>query len=324
MTQRWSSFVFKIALSGLLLWVLVSQIDLFSIWNQAKTINPGWLSLATLLMVLQVLISSLRWGAVLGAIGAVLSFRSLVQITFLSLFFNLALPASVGGDAVRVWKSVQRGLLLPTAINGVLLERVVSVLGAVLLLLITHPILQARVKYGSVLWMITGGLGIVLGGLLLLMLIDRLPASWQRWKLVRGTFRLAQDTRCLFLRPRESSIVLGLSVGGQLNLAVMTYILALGLRIPLGLLDTVLLMPLVSLVSSLPISVSGWGVREGVMVVAFGLVGVPASSALLLSILLGLVSTIVSLGGGIVWWLDNEQPGNVSGASSQVPPVSRQ
>ena len=318
MTTHWTSHALKVAISGLLLGVLFSRIEIASIWSQVKIIDLGWLALATALMLLQVIVSSLRWGAVLGAIGARMPLGTLTRITFLSLFFNLALPASVGGDAVRVWQSSRRGLALSTALNGVLLERVASVVGTVLLLVATHPLLRMRVPSGPVRWVIAAGLGAALGGLTLLMLIDRLPASWQRWAPVQGGFRLARDARALFLRPRQSGIVLGLSVAGQLNLAAVAYLLAIGLRAPVSLLDAVLLMPLVVLVSSLPISFSGWGVREGAMVVALGLVGVPSAPAMLLSILLGLVSAAVSLGGGIVWWFDRE---SLPLSVSKVPPT---
>jgi hypothetical protein len=322
MARRWLSLAGKLALSAICLAMLFSQVDLAATWKQATAVDLRWLLLATVLMALQVLISSLRWSAVLAAIGSTLPLRALVPITFISLFFNLALPASVGGDAVRIWKSTQRGLPLSSAVNGVLLERVASVLGTVALLLASAPVFRARLPAASSFGVILAALGAGAAGLVLLMFMDRLPAAWQRWRVVRGAFQLAHDTRRLFSRPRESAVALGLAVGGQLNLALIAFILALGVGAPLQLLDAVLLMPLVVLVSSLPISVSGWGVREGAMVVAFGLAGVPASSALLLSILLGLVSTVISLGGGVLWWLDADPPDGAPQPAPTAPSAS--
>jgi len=55
------------------------------------------------------------------------------------------------------------------------------------------------------------------------------------------------------------------------------------------------------LVSMIPISFGGWGVREGAMVVFFGLVGVPAADALAMSILFGLAALVAGLPGGVLW-----------------------
>jgi hypothetical protein len=56
------------------------------------------------------------------------------------------------------------------------------------------------------------------------------------------------------------------------------------------------------LVTSLPISVAGWGVREGAMVVAFGYVNVPAESAFAMSVLFGLTMLMSGIPGSILWW----------------------
>jgi len=55
------------------------------------------------------------------------------------------------------------------------------------------------------------------------------------------------------------------------------------------------------LILTIPISIGGWGVREGAMVTAFALVGVPGEGALVLSLLFGVIGLVVSLPGGIVW-----------------------
>jgi len=61
------------------------------------------------------------------------------------------------------------------------------------------------------------------------------------------------------------------------------------------------LVPVVLLLSTLPISVAGWGVRENVMVVALAFAGAEASQALALSILFGLALLTLSLVGAVIW-----------------------
>ena len=77
--------------------------------------------------------------------------------------------------------------------------------------------------------------------------------------------------------------------------------MAVSLNLNISLLECVVLMQPVALVANLPISVGGWGVRETAMIALFGLIGVPASATLVLSIQLGLLSLVVALPGGLLW-----------------------
>jgi hypothetical protein len=57
----------------------------------------------------------------------------------------------------------------------------------------------------------------------------------------------------------------------------------------------------VLLISTLPISVAGWGVREKSLVLAFAYAGLSESNGFLVSVLLGATMIVVGLVGGIVW-----------------------
>ena len=66
-------------------------------------------------------------------------------------------------------------------------------------------------------------------------------------------------------------------------------------------------MPLVSLVTFLPVSVAGWGLRESSMVVALGLIGVPSAEAFSLSVLFGLVVMASGIPGGVLWLISKRR-----------------
>jgi uncharacterized membrane protein YbhN (UPF0104 family) len=133
------------------------------------------------------------------------------------------------------------------------------------------------------------------------MVLDRLPAGINHYKVVRGLARLAADTRKLFLKPVHAIRVLVLAALGHANLSLIVYVLALGLKIEVSAIDCLVLVPPVILATTLPISIAGWGVREQAMVTVFGLIGVAAQSSGVLSILLGLITTAACLPGGLFW-----------------------
>ena len=73
----------------------------------------------------------------------------------------------------------------------------------------------------------------------------------------------------------------------------------MGIGLDLGAALTV--VPTIVLVAMAPISIAGWGVREGAMVIGLGLLGVSAADALAVSVSYGLVQIAVGVLGGSLW-----------------------
>lgn len=312
MSKKGLAFGLKLLLSGLLIGYLFRNIDVGAALERARALDP-WLAAATLgLFVVQASIAGWRWNIVLKAVGEPLSFGRSLVLCYIGSFFNQALPSAVGGDAVRMYKGYKGGLSLSGAINSVMLDRLSTVVSLVFLVVVLQPFLMAHVEDHSAQWVFPLlSVGAVIG-LAVLMLLDRMPASLRRWQVVRGLAALAADTRRLFLRPSHAALSLFSSTIGHLNLSFATWVLARGLGIEVGLMDCLVLIPPVILVTTLPISIGGWGVREGAMVGAFALVGVPAESSLVLSILFGLTAMISSLPGGALWLLEGDRKRGLS------------
>lgn len=297
-------WVAKLLISGGLIWYLLAEIGVADTVERARSLPVLTLAAAFLLISGQCVLGGIRWKLVILAIGAYLGLGKAVQITFVGLFFNQFLPASLGADLVRMWQSTRAGLPVAAAVTTVMLERFGNLLSIFAMALLTLPVLGTYTNAGGAQKVIALA---SLGGaaaLILLMFLDRLPENWRRWRIVRGMVHLARDARALFLKPRYALLVFLTAVAGQIALAAAVWLIALGLAIDVRFIDCLVLMPPVVLVSSLPISVAGWGVRELAMVGAFGMLGVPGESALALSVILALTATAVSLPGGVIWlWL---------------------
>ncbi len=303
MVRRWASGAVKLVLTAGALWYLQDKVDLRAAWDVGKRIGIAMFIAAFLLQLVQVAICAGRWQLVLRAIGAWLPFGKACELFCIGNFFGQVLPGAVGGDAVRIWTTRRAGLGLSASINSVMLERVATVFGLVLLVAATQPLLLDRLRDASGLWVFPALTAGGLAGIILLTQLDRLPASLDRWRLVRGFTLLAGDTRRLFLRPGNALPTLVLVVLGHLNLSLVVWVLALGLGAHVSVLDCVVLVPPVILIATLPISIAGWGAREVAMVTAFGFVGVPPALATAMSVLFGLVSILIALPGGLFWLL---------------------
>ena len=83
--------------------------------------------------------------------------------------------------------------------------------------------------------------------------------------------------------------------------ALTVFVVARGIGVEVSLGQMAVLVPPVILVATLPISVAGWGVREGAMVTALGFVGVVPADAFAVSVIFGLALIVVALPGGALW-----------------------
>lgn len=308
--KKWLAVLLKFLVSGFLIWFLLGKVDVDQAMARMRQVAPGTLLLATGVFLMQMAIGGFRWRVALDAIGAPLPTLTAIRLFYIGIFFNQALPSSVGGDAVRMYKAYRTGMGLAPAINGVMLERVATVFALVAIVALTQPWFLPKVDPGHRMWIgLTVGLTCVaaVAGVIVLMLLDRLPEAMRRWRLVRGLALLAADTRKIFLRPGPLFRVLFWAALGHINITYAVYVLAVGLNINVTWLDCIALVPPVLLATTLPISIAGWGVRESAMVAAFALVGVPGEGALVLSLLAGVLGLAAALPGGVLWLVDSDR-----------------
>jgi len=304
MNKKTLALTLKFVISGSLIWYLLKNIDLNSVWDRMLGASSTDLAAAGFILSIQIFISVFRWRAVMMAIHAVLPYWQSLRIFLVGVFFNQVLPSSVGGDAVRIYKTFQAGLTVREAIHGIMLERVVTVLGLLILATAASPFFHSQVEQYDTYFMVSFsalmlGTGII--GTILLMFLDKLPRRFRSWKIVTAMSEFASDTRLIFLSPSHASKALGWSLLGHFAITACVYYIAKSIDIDVSMLDCMVLMPPVMLITTLPISIAGWGVREGAMVTAFILVGVGADDALALSIIYGILSILVGIPGSIIW-----------------------
>ncbi len=309
MSKKWLALALKFLVSGFLIWFLTKGIDFSSAAQRVARADPAMLMLAVAVIWAQVCVGGMRWRSVLLAMGASFTIFHAIRLFYIGVFFSQALPSSVGGDPVRMYKAYKLGLSIREAVNGVLLERVVTVVSLVILVGVSQPWFNPQVDHPSteligpaviLITMAAAGLGV-------LMFLDRLPATLMRWRVVRGLGNLGVDGRKVFLSGYHLPRVLFWGVFTHINISLMAFVVAAGLDLDVTLVDCLTLMPLVVLIMTVPISIGGWGVRETAMVALFGLIGVPNESALVLSVLIGLIGITAALPAGLVWLLTRDR-----------------
>lgn len=300
-------FSVKMLLSVGVLFYIARGLDLNQLRIHLLAVNPAMFALALALIGIQTFILNSRWVLIMRSLGVSMDWQAGWRILMISLWFNQVLPSSAGGDVIRMWLLRQRGVTWQQAVKGVMADRFTALLGLIALMVIGLPVLLVRVTNWSAdiaigVLTITGVVGTVV-----LLTLDRWPKRIIALRPIASFVEFGSFIRFLLLKFQQREILFGSALLIHLMTAAAIYALAIGLQVQLSVLDAFILIPPVILLTAIPISISGWGVREGAMVACLGLIHVPSDKALSVSLLLGVVSVIVGVSGGVIWLASPER-----------------
>lgn len=299
--NRWLGFTVKAAVTGGLIWLLMRGFDTGEAIHRLGQLSP-WLAPAVLTLLVAVsALAAWRWTILMRLFGASLGFWTTLRLIFEGQFFNQTLPSTIGGDGIRMYRAARLGIPAGEAINGVILDRVVGLGSLLLMVAMVQPLFADRIhdtamRLGFAAVLLAGGLGIA--GLLC---FGWMPAFVRRWRLGAWAADLSAAARRMVAAPKVILPVVAISLTIHALVVVTVWLIGRGLALPLGFVDCLVFVPAILLLSAVPVSIAGWGVREGMMVTAFGMVGVSQSGSLTLSILFGFAMVAIGLPGGAFW-----------------------
>jgi len=251
--------------------------------------------------VAAVALSAYKWKVLLAYEGLSCPWGELFRLYLIGIYFNNFLPTSIGGDAARIYLLSRKHGQPKQVIISVFTERVTGLIALVsfliLGLVVEGEILDAPTK----LWLWGGSLFFLLClfGLFVgknkLPLQKCLPKNWRDWLV-----GMANDGR------RWGGItdrsVAGMSLLFQFLSIFIYFLLSCSLSLSIPFSALILIVPLVALVTLLPISLNGLGLREGSWVFFLSLFHVSGSEALALSLLYFIVILLLSLCGGLLYF----------------------
>jgi glycosyltransferase 2 family protein len=299
--RRWLILALSLALTTLTLYFVFRGIDRGMFERLITTQNPVLLVAAALLNGLQIGLGGVRWGTILSSMckGTAPRLLNVQAVFYASIFFNYLPVGTVGGDVARVWLARRFPLSMREIVLSVLLDRILVVgalviLAAITLPSIAHPLaVKASIVCGAILLA-------CVAGFLLLQPIERIAGRWRAVWLIASILRTAEELRHTTRRVGLLALFYALLAAAAGSLSA--YCVALSLGIDVGLTAMVAIMSFVAFATALPISLAGWGVREVSLVSLLGLLGVDREAALIVSVEFGIICTLMSLPGGLIWF----------------------
>lgn len=294
-----------------------------------RNLHAGWFILGALCYILSVTFASTRWWWLLSVNALPISWWAALRFSWIGIFFNNVVPGQTGGDLVKAIYVMKRshGARVP-AMMSVVVDRIMGLASLALLAAIAVLFYLDRPGFGTLaaaLWAILGG--VVLMGVVafsrrirsfirLTAILERLPE-----KISHLLKRI--DHAVFFYRQHKLGMAAWLFAGIFNHVSsVCSYALvgtALGVGIPA--IDYFVLIPIIVIVSAIPIAPNGWGVGEFMFKKLFGefgaplLTSVPADQAaqimgtrgVALSVLYRIMLTAMSAIGGLLFFFDKDK-----------------
>ncbi|VVM04952.1 hypothetical protein MAMC_00323 [Methylacidimicrobium cyclopophantes] len=313
-----------------LLAAIVWRVPWNAIGEALREASPSWLFAAILLGGAQVTFASMRWRALLGVQEIALTLAETVQLTLIGHFFNAFLPGSTGGDLARIYYAVRVAPKQKAAASlSVVYDRFV---GVIVLLFIGCSLclpLYPLFSKSSLVLKVLFAFFLVAGGILLFALLAwLLPWLLRRrpiWLLERHApfHRLLEELSHALRRfaadwnaTARASLF---SFGAHGSTFGFAWCAASALHLPIPFWVLTAILAIVSVLDAIPISISGLGVREGLLVLFFQPLGLTSAQAVTFSLFFFGTTLFWSFAGGIVYWQHKAKgPGEESHGNGSV------
>ena len=265
--------IIKLAKSSGLLYYVLSKVGAEKVLAIIRTISPFAFIFAITIYIFSIYVSTMRWRLLL---PNEFKEKKLFSFYMIGAFFNTFLPGVIGGDAVKtyyLYKEINSGSI---SLSSVFMDRYIGFASLMIMGLVAYIIGFNYIKGSIVEWL--------LPAIILAFLIGSLVVFGLRFgKKIRvlsqfyGHFDNYRNQRALLAKTFFLSLIV------QMLNIISIYVITLGLGQHISLMYFFIFFPVITTISTVPISISGLGVREGAFVLLFGLVGIKPEMATAMS-----------------------------------------
>lgn len=289
-------FLLKLGLSLAILFVAFRSVDFASVARQFERLDLFSPLLALALLTLSTLLVAVRWRvAALDVNEEAPGVGFFVRSFYRGAFLNQGLPTTLGGDTLRVVELSRELGSKREALGTVLFDRVIGLAGLLLINVLMLPVS---------LQLLPTPLALAVGGMsaaALLAIAGALALPWTRLshhhKILDLIAELNDCGRRVLAHPRGFVLQCLLSVSVHLCTILAIFVLARRFGVETDFWTHLVIQPSVVIVALLPISLAGWGAREGAMTALFAAVGVAAPAVMATSLTFGAISLLSTLPG---------------------------
>ena len=294
---------------GLLWWVFHDPDKRAQMGEALRQANWSWLWMGVGVFFFCTVLATVRWKILLNVQGIDMGWVRTWQLFMIGMFFNLFMLGSTGGDVVKMFLTMREARdNKAAALLSVFMDRVIGMMALIIIslgflyfrydLLSHSPASSALLT--TLLWLLAAAVVVIV-----VMFVGS-ALGWvhylPKWTPLRGRIVEVSAACHMYAKGWRQTIWAFLVSFPLFAMFFITfYCAARAFTDKLGLVDVFSVLPIVAVITAIPISVSGIGLRESLFVSLLAPFGVGAAVATLISVTGFLINTVGSLAGGLVF-----------------------
>lgn len=299
--RRYLWLILRLIFLVLIFALIFIRVDLRALLNQAQSLNWAYVGLGFAIVIADAGLATLRWKTMMDVVAPGVNFFSLLAFSLVGIFYSQFLPGSVTGDLVKGYYLARTDADKVSIFSSVIVDRLIGILMNGILGLAA---LSANPTVLNVLHIKANVPVILLAAALIGLVVGYLLFVWAaRWEArfprivasVYGALKLYRAHPGALAR----AALVNLAFFATWTLAFWCLAKGTGIN-QLDLFTMVIILAAVGFVQTIPISINGWGVREGALILLLSAYGVPSEQALLLSLLAAGANLLLAVLGGLV------------------------
>jgi uncharacterized protein (TIRG00374 family) len=293
---------------SILAFLFIREVRIKDIPEALANIDIFWLALSFSLHALGLIISAYRWQILIRAQGDPVPLGFLAKSYLVGNFFNLFLPTRFGGDIVRIWDGSRysQSLLKSSAI--VVVERFTGVIILLSFALIVSLTRLDMAQSLPIIWisLLVGSIGLLAAALFFTPIadffIEKIP---EKGSLLKFKSKILEFRRVVLVyRDKKGAFFQALFWAFLLQVNVILHYYLAGMAFHLGIppLDYFIFIPIILLILTIPVTISGLGLRELLFILIFATYGIAEHVAISFSLIADFGFTlIIGVIGGIIF-----------------------
>ena len=290
-----------------------------------RNLDPFYFGIGLVCIIASVIFSAVRWWWLLRANNLNVSLFDSIRYTWLGLFFNNVIPGQTGGDVIKALYIARRcssdrvSAFLSVFVDRVLGLTSLALLAAIAVLFYVERFLEIALAIWSLLFA-----GIFVACVFFSRRLRSgigLKRLWQKLPAKARSLLKEVDAAIFYYRGHKTGIAVWVALGMVSHVIAVSGVVMFGSAIGVGIppQEYFVLVPVIIIVSSIPIAPNGWGIGEALYAKLFGDYGaiyltdtpnarlIMSTRGIALSILYRIVFTALSLLGGLVLLFEKQR-----------------
>lgn len=277
----------KLIFSFTILFLVFKNIDVNILLFHFHDVSYGTLFFSITFFYLHLLIQFYRWYLILFSLGENVKKFFIFRVISISFLFGQILPSGIGTDGTKLFLLKKNGFSLKNTILSIFIDRIIQLIVLISIIIVSYKFYVTEIKIVYPYFLLA--LILILFFLILSLTIFRdILRNFFIKSSLYSVLSSSKKNLIIFLSYKKNVLIISLLyLISHLLIVTPIYLLISDMGIDISFLLLFIYIPLVLLLSQIPISVGGWGLRELSMIGVLSFVGVPKEIAFATSIIFG-------------------------------------